>query len=367
MRDPRVDKTAEVLTHYSLALKPGDKLLIRGSEATAPLIRAVYREAVKIGAYPEVQVMLSGLNEIFLKEASDELLKVEPPFYSMATRTFDALLSIKGEVNLRSLSGVNPERQAIRSKASSKISQTFMQRSATGDLRWCVVQHPTPADAQEANMSLEDYEDFVYRACGVLEPDPVGFWRKMHQDQEQAVNKLAQFDVLRIVGADTDLSLRVSGRTWVNSSGEANFPDGEVFTGPVEESADGYIRFSFPGIYSGKLIEDIRLRFAQGRVVEAKAAQGQELLQALLATDTGASYLGEIGIGTNFGITKHTKNMLFDEKIGGTVHLALGGGYPETGSKNESAIHWDMLCDLRKDGEIYGDGQLIYKSGRFQF
>jgi aminopeptidase len=241
-----------------------------------------------------------------------------------------------------------------------------MQRSASGALRWCVAQFPTHADAQEANMSLADYEDFVYGACGLLDDDPVAYWRKIHIEQENAIARLTQCKTLRIIGEDTDLTMQVGGRTWVNSSGEANFPDGEIFTGPVENSANGHIRFSFPGIYAGKVIEDIRLRFEGGKVVEATAAQGQELLQALLATDQGASYLGEIGIGANFGITRHTRNMLFDEKIGGTVHLAVGGGYPETGSKNESAIHWDMLCDLRDGGEIYADGQLIYRSGRFQ-
>lgn len=367
MRDVRIVKMADVLVNYSLALHPGDVVLIKGSEIAAPLIHAVYEAAVKAGAYPEVQVELTGLTETFLKEASDDLIKTVSPFNRLAMETFNALLSIRGEANLRSLSGVNPERQAARSKANSDISRTFMQRSASGDLRWCVAQFPTHANAQEANMSLADYEDFVFRACGVLEKDAAGFWRQMHADQERAMNLLSQHDNLRIVGPDTDLSLRVGGRTWINSSGEANLPDGEIFTGPVEDSANGYIRFSFPGIYGGKAIEDIWLRFDKGKVVDARAADGEELLKALLNTDAGASYLGELGIGTNFGITRHTRNMLFDEKIGGTVHLAVGGGYPETGSQNESAIHWDMLCDLREGGEIYGDGKLIYKNGQFLY
>lgn len=357
---------AKVLVHYSLGIKPGDFFVIRGGEVAAPLIRAVYQEALQAGAHPEVQMRLPEIAEIFLKNASDEQLQYVSSLARIPIEEADASLTILGEVNVRALSGVDPARQALRARATSELSKTMMQRAAAGEHRWCLTQFPTNADAQEANMSLADYEEFVFAACGLNEEDPVAYWRKVHAEQAAIVKRLDAVESLRIVGEDTDLTLRTAGRRWESCSGEANFPDGEIFTGPVEDSANGYIRFSFPGIFRGQLIEDIRLGFENGKVVSASARHGEELLHALLDTDPGARYLGEVGIGTNYGITRHTRNMLFDEKIGGTIHLALGAGYPETGSQNESAIHWDMLCDLRGGGEIHADGQLIYKDGRFQ-
>lgn len=365
MGDVRVERMAKTLVHYSLELKAGDFFIIRGSEATAPLMRAVYREAIEIGAHPEAMVSLDGIPEIFLKYAGDSQLAFVSPLQKLAMERCDALLSIRGDYNTRSLSGVDPTRQARRSKAMGEVNKIFMERSATGALRWCATQFPTHADAQEANMSLEEYSDFVYDACRLNEEDSVGAWRDVHTHQERLVQVMSQLDTLRIIGEGTDLTLRVGGRTWINCSGRANFPDGEIFTGPVEDSANGHVRFSFPGIYAGKEIEDIQLTFENGRVVNAQAARGEALLQALLASDEGASYLGELGIGTNYNIDRVTRNMLFDEKIGGTVHLAIGAGYPESGSTNTSGVHWDMLCDLRSGGEIHGDGNVIYKDGAF--
>ena len=214
-------------------------------------------------------------------------------------------------------------------------------------------------------MSLAEYAEFVFGAGLMNEDDPVAHWREIDAQQDKICQFLNTRSQLRIVSKDTDISMSIAGRKWINCSGHENFPDGEVFTGPVEDSVNGHIRFSFPGIYAGKEIEDIRLEFKDGKVVKATAAKGEELLQALLDTDAGARYVGEVAVGTNFGIQKFTRNMLFDEKIGGTVHLAIGASYPESGGKNESGIHWDMLCDMREGGEIYADGQLIYKSGKF--
>lgn len=367
MVDPRIQRMAQVLVHYSLELKEGDVFLIRGSDLAAPLIRAVYAEALRAGAHPEVWPSMQGLAEIFYREASEAQLKFVSPALKLAMETYDALLAIRGDYNTRALSGVDPSRQAIAARAQSDVMKTYMERSASGAFRWCATQFPTHAQAQEANMSLDDYADFVFRACRVDGEDPVAEWRAVHEEQSRLVERLSHFDQLRIVGDGTDLTLRVGGRTWVSADGKRNFPDGEIFTGPVEDSANGTIRFSFPGIHAGKEIEDIRLTFENGKVVKASAARGEDLLKALLATDDGASYLGEIGIGTNYGIERFSRNMLFDEKIGGTVHLAIGSGYPETGSKNQSGIHWDMLCDLRSGGEIYGDGELIYRDGKFLF
>lgn len=365
LQDPRVKKLAEVLVHYSLKLKEGDLFQIQASDLAAPLIREVYREALKAGAHPEVDVSIPGLAEVFLREANDAQLAHVSPARRLVTERYDALLSIGGGYNTRALSGVDPQRQAARSKATSEIHRIFMERAGKGELRWCVTQFPTHSAAQEAGMSLDDYADFVFRACRVTEDDPVAAWRRVAAEQKRLVEAISQCDTLRILGEGTDLTLRVGGRTWISADGEHNFPDGEIFTGPVEDSAEGHIRFSFPAIHAGREVEDIRLTFKGGKVVEARAARGEELLQSLIAVDEGASRLGEIGIGTNSGIDRFTRNMLFDEKIGGTIHLALGAGYPETGSTNVSGIHWDMLCDLRNGGEIYGDGRLIYKEGKF--
>lgn len=358
---------AQVLVHYSLELKEGDLFLIRANDLSTPLIKAVYKEALKAGAHPEVWSSIPGLAEIFYREAGDEQLKFVSPFIKLAMETFDAYLAIRGDYNTRALSGVDPSRQAVAAKANAEVTKVYLERSAAGELRWCGTQYPTHAQAQEANMSLDEYAEFLFRACRVDVDDPVAAWNSVREEQSRIIEQIKGYDELHIVGDGTDLKLRVGGRKWISADGKHNFPDGEIFTGPVENSANGTIRFSFPGLYGGKEIEDIRLTFEQGKVVEASAARGEELLKALLGSDEGASYLGEIGIGTNYGIERFTRNMLFDEKIGGTIHLAVGAGYPETGSKNQSGVHWDMLCDLRSGGEIYGDGELIYKDGKFLF
>jgi len=214
-------------------------------------------------------------------------------------------------------------------------------------------------------MSISEYEDFVYGAGYIDRKDPIAEWKELEKKQEGICKILDGKKRLRIVSKDTDLKMSIEGRKWVNCCGTANFPDGEVFTGPVEDSVEGHIRFSFPGIYEGREIEDIQLPFKKGRVIKAVAAKGEELLEQLLETDKGARYVGEIAAGTNYNIQKFTKHMLFDEKIGGTVHLAIGRSIPESLGKNQSAIHWDMLCDMKKGGEIYADGELVYKDGKF--
>jgi aminopeptidase len=232
-------------------------------------------------------------------------------------------------------------------------------------VKWVGCQYPTLAAAQDATMSLSEYEDFVFRACRVDRKDPVAEWKKMSAYNARLIKYLAGKDEIRIVAKDTDLRYRVAGRKWINCDGKNNFPDGEVFTAPIENSAEGHIRFTYPAEYSGREAEDVRIEFKNGKAVSARAVRGEEFLNAMLDTDKGARYLGEVAIGTNFGIAKYTRNTLFDEKIGGTVHMALGESYPESGGKNNSGIHWDMVCDLRDGGELYADGQLFMKNGRF--
>ncbi|WP_069650769.1 aminopeptidase [Caloranaerobacter ferrireducens] len=365
MVDPRLRKMANVLVNYSLQIKKGDIFVIQGSDLAMPLIKEVYREALRVGAHPEVFLKPAGINEIFYKEANEEQLSYVSPLKLNMVKVIDAILSISGEYNTKELSGVNPKRMALSVKSNKKISDIFHKRADSGELRWCLCQYPTHSSAQESNMSLDEYTEFIFDACLLNEDDPIKAWENVKKHHEKIIDYLKDKDFIEIKSKDTHLKLRVGGRKWINCCGNINFPDGEVFTAPIEDSVEGYIRFSFPGIYMGKEIEDIRLTFKKGKVVKAEATRGEDLLHALLDTDEGARYIGEFAIGTNYGIKKFTRNMLFDEKIGGTIHLALGNAYGESGGKNKSVIHWDMLCDMKDGGEIYADGELFYKDGKF--
>jgi aminopeptidase len=365
MYDPRIEKLAKLLIHYSLGIKKGQKLLIQSTMQAEPLLEAAYKEAILAGAHITNLVGLPNAQEIFYKHASDEQLEYISPLNELVTEEFDAMLNIMAGYNTKALSGVDPQRIAKSRRAGAKLQTRFMERAAAGELHWTLTAYPTNAAAQDANMSLTEYADFVFGAGLLDHDDPVAEWRRIEAEQEKICSFLNTKSELRIVSKDTDISMSIAGRKWINCSGHENFPDGEVFTGPVEDSVNGHIRFSFPGIYAGKEIEDIRLEFKEGKVVQASARKGEELLHALLETDAGACYVGEVAVGTNFGIQKFTRNMLFDEKIGGTVHLALGSGYPESGAKNQSGIHWDMLCDMRQGGKIFADGELIYQDGKF--
>ena len=365
MADPRISRMAEVLVHYSLRLKKGDRMLIKAPYMALPLVQECYRVALEAGAHPEVHTLVEGLDELFFKYGSDHQFDALSPRELVVAREYQAYLVIWGDYNTKQLSGVDPQKIRRTRRARAEFERIFDERTLKGELNWCGTQFPTHADAQEASMGLFEYEDFVYNACLLDKADPVAEWRKIDATQAKITKYLdtkKQFAFrLRI----TDLTFMAEGRKWVNCSGQNNFPDGEVFTSPIENTVNGKIRFSFPGIYAGRAIEDIRLEFKDGKVVAASAAQGDDLLQAVLDTDEGARFVGEIAVGTNYGIQRFTRNMLFDEKIGGTVHLAVGNCYPETGGKNFSSIHWDMLCDMRDGGEITADGEVIYRDGRF--
>jgi len=363
MADPRVTKMAKVLVHYSLELKPGQQFLLRTSPLAEELAVEVYREAVQAGAHVTTQISLPGMDEVFFKHASDEQLDYISPVIQMITETFDARMYIDAEYNSRELSGVDPKRMARQRKAYAPLSKIFMQRAASGALRWVSTAYPTHAMAQDADMSLHDYREFVFGAGMLNEDDPVAFWRAEGEKQKQLVGWLAGRDQVVMKGSNIDLRMSIKDRSFVTADGKYNFPDGEIFTGPVEDSAEGWIRFRYPAIYSGQEITDIELWFEKGKVVKEQASKNGALLTALLDTDAGARFLGELGIGTNYGIQRFTKNMLFDEKIGGTFHLAVGASYPETGGRNESGVHWDMLCDMN-DAEVHVDGDLFYKNGK---
>lgn len=363
--DPRISRTAKTMVEYSAKVKKGEFVVIQCDIAAAPLGKELYRYCILAGANPYVMWGTKDLDEIRYKLADDKQLTfVSKPLYE-AYKTADVLLQVVAETNTRAMSNIDPMKMRTRAAGLQELNMMAMERMDGGELRTCATLYPTDATAQEASMSLTEYEDFVFDACGVTTEDPVEKWTAIKEDQERLCNILNGKKQLRIVSKDTDLSMSIEGRSWINCSGEGNFPDGEIFTAPVEHSLEGTVRFSFPGIFNGREIEDIRLSFRNGKVVEASAVKGEDLLLQLLDTDQGSRTIGEFGIGTNYGIKRFTKHMLFDEKIGGTIHLALGIGFPECGSQNMSGIHWDMLCDMREEGSIYADGELVYEKGKF--
>jgi len=363
MSDPRVTKLAQVLIHYSLDIRPGQQLYIDTHPLADALTLAAYEEAIKAGAFVYVQNAVPGLQETFYRYAMDAQLDHVSPVRKLVTETFDAVLHLWAEHNTRALSGADNTRIARAAKAGAPISKIFSERSAREELRWCLTVYPNQAMAQEADMSLRDYEDFVYGAGMLHLDDPVAFWKSEGKRQQKFAGWLRGKDKVMLKGSNIDLTLSIRERTFEPCDGKYNFPDGEIFTGPVEDSVSGWVRFKYPAIKYGQEITDIELWFEGGKVVKERASKNQELLTSLLNTDAGARYLGELGIGTNYGIQRFTKNMLFDEKIGGTIHLAVGAGMPETGSKNESGIHWDMLCDMN-DAEIVVDGETFYRDGK---
>jgi len=365
MADSRVTKLARVLVHYSLQIREGDLLRISGPALAAQLMQAAYAEALAAGANPYVKASIQGIEELYYRGASDTQLKFLTPMDELEVERVDATLGIWAHWNTRNLTGVDPRKLSLRREATSPLQARFLERAARDELRWVGTQFPTNAEAQDADMSLSDYEDFVYTAGMLDRDDPVAAWRDVRAAQDRIVALLGAKDALEIRGPDIDLRVSVRGRTWINAAGEKNFPDGEVFTGPVEDSMNGRVRFSFPAIYSGREVDGVELTFENGRVVSARAEKGEDFLLAMLDLDAGARSVGEFAFGTNYSIQRFTRNILFDEKIGGTLHMALGAGYPETGSTNHSGLHWDMICDLRNGTEVKADGELIYKEGRF--
>jgi aminopeptidase len=364
MTDSRVERMAQTIARYSLSLRPGERALILTSVPGLTLAKEVYREALALGALPVVRTLHPEFDEVLYRHGSDEQVKFVPEYERQELEGLSARLVIRGDDNVMTLAGIEPARLTLGRQARRPLLERMMARKGAGELKNCLTQYPTSGSAQEAGMSLADYEEFVFRACFADRPDPIAAWRELSKEQQKYVDFLNGVKTLRVEGPGTDLALSVEGRKWVNSDGKANFPSGEVFTGPVEDSANGKIRFDVPTVFSGKAVEGIELEFKAGKVVGASAARGQEMLVSALDTDAGARFLGEFAFGLNYGITRATKNILFDEKIGGTIHLAVGAGYPETGSLNRSAIHWDMIKDM-KQGRVTADGKLVYEGGKF--
>jgi aminopeptidase len=365
MYDPRYEKVAQILLNHSLDIKKDDVFIISGSQLTMPLIYYVYKAALKKGAHTHVRLGSEILSETYYKYATKHQLDHLSPLDMYEMKHVDARLSIIGTENTRYMTNIDPIQQQMRSRSQKPLQDLFLERAASKDLRWCVTLFPTNASAQDAEMSLSEYEEFVLSAAHIYEKDPVRYWRQMGKNLNRIKDILTTKKTFQILTENTDIIISTEKRIWIPCYGKENFPDGEIFTGPVENKTEGYIHFSYPLIYGGRRVENVTLWFESGRVVKATSSSGQDFLDAMLDTDEGAKILGEFAFGTNSGITDYTKNILFDEKIGGTIHLAIGSGYPETGSVNKSSLHWDMICDMRKKGEVIADGERIYKNGSF--
>uniref|UniRef100_A0A7V3ZVU5 Aminopeptidase n=1 Tax=candidate division WOR-3 bacterium TaxID=2052148 RepID=A0A7V3ZVU5_UNCW3 len=365
MKNEYVEKMAKVLCFYSLKIKKNEIVKIEGKYNALPLIIAFYEEVLKLGAFPYVNIIIEDIREIFYKQAKKEQLKFIFPFEWVELKKINSWLTIWTDYNKKYLTNVPSERIALFRKARKNLYSQLLNKIAKKEIKWCGTAFPDIANAMDAEMSLREYEDFIFRACFLDKKDPIKEWKKLSKWQERLVKFLEKKEKIKVKGEDVDLELKVKNRKWINCDGKENFPDGEVFTSPIEDSVNGFIRFSFPCVYGGKEVDGVELYFKKGIVVKAKAEKNEDYLLALLNTDEGAKRVGEFSFGTNYHIQRFMKNTLFDEKIGGTIHLALGCSLFETGGKNKSSIHWDMVCDLRRSGEIYADNEIIFKDGKF--
>ncbi len=362
--DARIARMAKVLVDYSLGVQPGWLVTVDGTTAALPLVQSVYLEVLRAGGHPYVLLDPPALKTTLLLKGSDEQLMHENPYKRLMLERSDAVLTILGEENTRQFNNIDPARQSLLSKGQRNLGAIRMQRIVEGR-PGCLTLFPTEAYAQDAEMSLEEFQDLVFRACLLDgEEDPEERWREVSRQQQRIVDWLAGKRQVHVEAPGTDLTMSIEGRTFINSDGKRNFPSGEVFTSPVEESVEGAITFTYPTSYSGRSVQGVRLRFEHGRVVEHSAEIGEEFLTSMLNVDEGAARLGEFAIGTNPGVTRITRNVLFDEKIAGTIHCALGNSYPNAGGKNKSAIHWDIVTDMRH-GRITVDGELLYENGKF--
>ncbi|MAG52739.1 MAG: aminopeptidase [Nanoarchaeota archaeon] len=352
MTDPRIIEVAKILVEYSNEIKKDDKVMIDGGIEAQELIKKIYKLCIQKGAYPRVNIGISGLAKIYYDNVSEEQLKHFPEFALQEVKHFDVFISIGAPTNTRSLTNVNPKKIAERSKVTNPISEEILKK------RWVIFYYPTNALAQEADMSLEEFEDFVFDST-------IQDWKKMSEDETKLKEILDNGKEVQIIGKNTDIKFSIENRESIKGDGKNNMPCGEVFIAPVESSTSGFIEFSFPAIRGGRMVEGVKLKFKEGKVIEFSATKNEDFLKEMLNVDEGAKFVGELGIGFNYNIKQFVKNILFDEKIGGTIHLALGRAYEEGGGTNKSTLHWDIIKDLRGEGKILIDGKIIQENGKF--
>ncbi len=365
MRDPRVENLAKIVVGYSTKVKAGEVVSIDGEIGAEPLLRAIYEEVLKAGAHPIVNVALDGLAATFYEHANEAQLDWVSPLMEWTVDNADVRIAVGASANARELSAVPPERQTRRRQATGPVLGRMMERSAAGEFRWCYTLFPTDAYASEAEMSTRAYEDFYFGACLADDPDPLTAWKRASEETVRLAEWIEGHEEVRVTAPGTEIKLGIAGRHFIPCVGDHNMPDGEFFTGPVEDSVEGEVTFHLPAVIGGREVSGVRLRFEAGKVVDASAERGEEFLLNMLDTDAGARRLGELGIGTNYAIDRGTLEVLLDEKIGGTVHMAVGKAYPESGGVNDSAVHTDLVCDLRQGGKIEVDGQDFQVDGKF--
>lgn len=359
-----IEKWAKLLVNYSINLQPNETIEIRSDLLAQDLCLAVYKEAILKGAHPKISCNLPGRREIFLANGNEDQLKYTDPINIERVKFYDVILWIEAPSNTKCLNNIDPIRMKWYSESLTGFWSTFTERMSTKELRFCYITYPTNALAQEAEMSLNNYKDFVYSACLLDKDNPVKEWEETSAFQRKLCKWLKNKDKVIIKGKNINITMSIQGRDFLLGDGKANLPDGEIYVSPIETSAEGWVNFTYPAIRSGREVKNVQLWFKKGKVVKSKAEKGEDYLNEILNTDEGAKVLGELGIGTNYNIKHFSKNILYDEKLGGTIHLAVGRGFPEGGGKNKSAIHWDMLCDM-SEGEIIVDGELFYKNGQF--
>jgi len=366
MTDSRVINFARTLVRYSVDVQPGDIVGIVSEPAAFPLVEQVYREVLEAGGIPHVGMAFPELDYLLLTHGNDEQIQAVPYFMDKALREFQIYIRIRAFTNTRFLNTIDPARQSMREKSQGPTMEVYRERYAAGEMRWVATLFPTDAYAQDAEMGTSEFEDYVYSATFSDTDDPVKEWKRIHDEQQRIVDHLKGRKDVVIKGPNVDLKLSIDGRSFINSDGKRNMPSGEVFTSPIEDSAEGWVRFTYPAVTRGREVDGIELRFEKGKIVHATAEKNEAFMLSMLDIDEGARFLGEFAIGTNKMINRFIKNILFDEKIGGTIHLAVGSGFREVGGQNKSAIHWDMICDMRDGGTIHVDDELIYESGEFK-
>ncbi len=358
-------KMAKMMTEYSQPINKGDLVLIQASSEAIPLVQTLYEAVLRKGGHPFVVGGVPGLSDVFWEVAEEHQLTYVNPITLNAFEKIDVLYNIFATTNTKARNRTDPSRMALAQKSSQPIMEIYMRRVAAGELRWCILPYPTNSSAQEAEMSLTEYTGFVYNACGFHLDDPVSHWKSVRDQQLRITEYLADKSEAVVKGPGIDMSFKFKDRVWVSAHGDANFPDGEIFTGPIEDSVNGTVEFNLRTIYGGREVSGVKLEFKDGKVVEASAEKNEEYLMTQLDLDDGARFLGEFAIGTNWDIQDVTGSTLFDEKIGGTIHMALGRSIPQSKGVNVSAVHWDMVHDMKDGGEIYIDGELFYKAGEF--
>lgn len=358
------EKYAELLIDYCLEVKKGHRLFIKSTPLAEPLLREVYRLAARRGALTELDLSIEGQTRIFFEEAEEDLIRMISPVEKYRFEHYDKYLNIRAPYNLSENRSVSADKLKIRSEAIQPVNQLYFERTADGSMDRCLCQYPTRASAQAAEMSLDEYRHFVFDACRLYEDSPTAAWKKVRRDQQLITDFLNQSEEIIYRGPHIDIRFSCKGRIWINSDGRANMPSGEVFTAPVDDSVQGKVYFTYPAIYRGQEVSGISLTFRDGEITEWSAEKGQEVLDEVLKIP-GAKRLGEAAIGTNYHIRQMTRNILFDEKIGGTIHLAIGQAYKQNNGINNSAVHWDMITDMQEDSQIIADGKTIYENGHF--